>query len=439
MSISYRKDKMFEAQDSSRLYIPEQFGQRQDPPRISNDLLEQWPTDHGEPIVSVGIMSCSRVTVSFQGSYLCTESSERLDNQQITIRACDLQHELNYQSLNPSDCFTIDDVTIGIGFHWQRRESQSFVGNLSIKRDGEQIVVINILPVEDYLHSVIASEMSATADVEFLRAHAIMSRSWLLRIKQREQPSAGCSESREEIVRWAEHDAHTLFDVCADDHCQRYQGIGRAHTPAVDEAIRSTRGTVLMHNGEICDARFSKCCGGRTERFSTAWADRDVEYLRPVDCPHCDTHDSEILARVLNSYDRETRDFHDWTVEYTVQELSELVARKSGIDFGTITSLEPLARGASGRIYRLRVTGTKRSIIVGKELEIRRCLAESHLYSSCFTVEQTADRFILHGHGWGHGVGLCQIGAAVMAAKGASAEQILQHYFTGATLAKLYD
>ena len=369
--------------------------------------------------------------------------------------------------------FTLHDVVIGRQFHWQQRENQRFSGDLELRRDASGLVTaINRLPVEDYLLSVISSEMSAESSEEFLCAHAVISRSWLLaqidRTKRRYEGE--CSETAEETVRWYDHDDHTGFDVCADDHCQRYQGIARATTPQVAEALRRTRGIVLTQHGVICDARFSKCCGGMMEEFATCWQPADVEYLKAVrdilpeePAPDltteegarrwitsrprsfCDTTSPAILRRILNSYDRATTDFYRWTVEYTDRELAGIIRAKTSADYGRIIDLNPLHRGKSGRIDRLEIVGTNRRHIIGKELEIRRTLSPSHLYSSAFIAEgldRDADgipaRWRIRGAGWGHGVGLCQIGAAVMASEGYDFRRILSHYFPGATLTKLY-
>jgi SpoIID/LytB domain protein len=307
--------------------------------------------------------------------------------------------------------------------------------------------------------------MSATASLELLKAHAVISRSWLLKpIIHNEHNANAVLEQRtdDELIKWYERDSHELYNVCADDHCQRYQGITRARTENVRLAIEATRGLVLMSDGEICYARFSKSCGGVSEVFESCWADEHYPYLeRVVDSQQsivmdltveenadawirgehdsfCNTHDKEILSQVLNNYDQETTDFYRWKVEYTTEQLSELVARRSGIDFGTIMALEPVERGVSGRLTRLRIVGTKRTMVVGKELEIRRWLSESHLYSSAFVVDKTEDGFRLIGAGWGHGVGLCQIGAAVMGAKGYKYDEILRHYFVNSELNVLY-
>jgi SpoIID/LytB domain protein len=288
--------------------------------------------------------------------------------------------------------------------------------------------------------------MSATSSPELLKAHAVISRSWLLcQMENRQKEGRDKANSffsfvkkDDELLRWYDREDHTLFDVCADDHCQRYQGITRASSPAVAEAIKATRGQVLMSDNELCDARFSKCCGGQTEEFQYCWENIKKPYLVSVSDPFCHTSDRRILSQVLNDYDQETPDFYEWTVAYTQEELTELVNRKTKLDLGDIVDLIPLDRGTSGRIWRLQLVGTKRSFIIGKELEIRRALSETHLYSSAFDVEKRDNRFILHGRGWGHGVGLCQIGAAVMGEKGYDYDDILLYYYRGAEIKQIY-
>ena len=373
-------------------------------------------------------------------------------------------------------CFRLVDVTIGIGFHWQQKEDQLFRGDLRLKKTREGITVINVLPVEDYLVSVISSEMSATSSSEMLKAHAVISRGWLLaqidkgrQIHDQQKNYQSACQNNEEMIVWYDREDHEDFDVCADDHCQRYQGITRASSPLVEQAVCETTGEVLVYQNKICDTRFSKCCGGVTELFGNVWEPINHPYLqRVVDNAHmhpmsgadlsdetmarkwilsdppafCNTKDSAILMQVLNNYDQATHDFFRWRVSYSAEELGELIKRKTGIDFGTIRNLTPVERGASGRIIRLRITGTARTLIIGKELQIRKALSETHLYSSAFVVDIVAIgdsmTFVLNGAGWGHGVGLCQIGAAVMGAKGYSYQEILLHYFRGAELEKQY-
>ena len=371
-----------------------------------------------------------------------------------------------FRPLSSDSYFTLKDVTIGVDFHWQRKENQSFLGKLKLKKSGDLTLALNIVPVEDYLTSVISSEMSADASLELLKAHAVISRSWVLAQICHKASASGhvdMLDTPEERVKWYDHDDHVDFDVCADDHCQRYQGITRASRAQVRSAILSTWGEVLMYGDELCDARFSKCCGGAFEEFQYCWEPRRHDYLvaardavdgaplldltveanarewilgRPD--AFCSDVDESILAQVLNNYDRETVDFYRWIVDYDVDELSEIVRERSGIDFGEIRDLVPLARGTSGRIYRLKIVGSKRTMIVGKELEIRKWLSRSHLYSSAFMVERTLHGFRLHGAGWGHGVGLCQIGAAVMGERGFNYRQILSHYFKDAEIRSIY-
>ena len=335
--------------------------------------------------------------------------------------------------------FILKNVRIGIGFHWDRHEDQEFAGTLEIRNnaDGTQ-TAINTIDLEDYLCSVISSEMNANSPMELLKAHAVISRSWALRaIAQRphEQMVNG------QIVN--------DFDVCADDHCQRYEGLRRMNERAV-KAVNATRGQVLMYEDEICDCRYYKCCGGRTEIWRTCWEDIDVPYIQSVQCDWCDlTSHSAAVARltsILNDYDQETKDFRDWKVTYTAEELSDIIRTKSGIDFGEIIDLIPLHRGTSGRIDSLKIVGTKHTEVIGKELKIRLWLSKSCLYSSWFEVEksqiinhksQMSNQFVLIGHGWGHGAGLCQIGAAVMASEGHPYEEILSFYYHGAKLSQM--
>lgn len=350
--------------------------------------------------------------------------------------------------------FILYGVTIGVDFHWERKVTQKFAGTLKFIVDGGKITAVNIVGVEDYLLSVISSEMKASAGLEFLKAHAVISRSWVMaqvehrqsHVSRTPEPSCPVSEPVEgagEYIKWFDHDDHTLFDVCADDHCQRYQGLTMAVGDTVRKAVDQTWGLVLTSEGKICDARFSKCCGGRMELFSTCWEDKDYPYLQPLpdtaDCVEggdvfCDTKDEKILSQVLNDYDLETRDFYRWRTEYSRTEVSDLVRRRSGMDFGTIRDLVPVERGPSGRLKRLKVVGDKKTMVIGKELIIRRWLSESHLKSSAFDIKWVGDRLVLDGSGWGHGVGLCQIGAAVMASKGYTFDQILLHYYPGSIL-----
>lgn len=416
--------------------------------------------------LSVGLLTAPRIAVTFVKGF--AESGRRV------FCAGD---EATFEPTDADSLFTVHDVVIGIGFHWERKVDLTFKGALRIVRDGDNAVAINDIDVEDYLTSVIASEMSPTASDEFLKAHAVISRSWVVsQIARREEKCGessdnGMVESQLEIIRWYDREDHLLFDLCADDHCQRYQGVTRMRDRSgrVADIIGATRGMILTDaDGGVCDARFSKCCGGIMEEFSACWEDKEVGYLRPLtdttpaleadvsgeeDARRwitsrpdawCNCTDASVLGQVMNGFDLETTDFYRWTVRYSQSELSEIVRERSGIDFGEVTALEPLSRGRSGRITRLRVVGTKRTVVVGKELEIRRWLSRSHLYSSAFTVDVTWEDgsgekvFTLRGAGWGHGVGLCQIGAAVMGSRGIAFDRILAHYYPGSRLTRLW-
>ena len=461
-----------------------------------------------EPTIDVGIMQGREIAFSLNTPYTANnitynagEYTARLEGDKIFFDN-KLYDELSFiYTTENSSTFSLHGVTIGKEFHWQQQETQTFQGALILRIIDGELHAINRIAIEDYLTSVIASEMSGTSSVELLKAHAVISRSWLLaqiegdeRVKMKDESS---QEDNSQFIKWYDREAHTHFDVCADDHCQRYQGVSRKVTPQVHEAIRATRGIVLSYEGEVCDARFSKCCGGKTELYESCWDDTPHPYLSVVDDPFCNTNDPKILSEVLNHYDQST-DFYRWTVQYTQTELSELVRRRGGFDYGDIVDLIPIERGPSGRIVRLQIVGTKATRIIGKELEIRRTLSETHLYSSAFEVEKkegasplplprrgdcesttnvsamvdtpspwadakgasvattaglSAPRssagqfldgerpsplFILHGSGWGHGVGLCQIGAAVMGAKGYNYKEILHHYYPEATLTEWY-
>ena len=408
-----------------------------------------------EPKISVGILHAANIRFVLNSTYKVGNEEVKGDDEVSLTdgRICwrgKAYDELIFEPKEADASFGLYDVIIGINFHWERKENQTFKGNLKFIIDEGTLCAVNILGVEDYLKCVISSEMSATASLEFLKAHAVISRSWVLAqisCKHHAEALGGCTSSSEDgdtIIRWYDHDAHKNFDVCADDHCQRYQGITRIKSQTALDAVEATRGKVLMYADEICDARFSKCCGGMMEEFQNCWEDSPKPYLvaKPDAIGNsgdfCNTNDKSILSQVLNGYDQETADFYRWTAKYTIEEISELVARKSGIDFGTIRELVPVKRGPSGRLILLKIVGDKNTVTVGKELEIRKWLSESHLYSSAFDVEKTTDGFILHGKGWGHGVGLCQIGAAVMGNKGFKFDGILMHYYPNSEIKKIY-
>lgn len=435
-----------------------------------------------EPVIQVGILlNQSKIDFSLLNTYTFAgkeftagDYSVEMSGDKVLFNGNEYD-ELTFKSDNlHTDSFELKDVIIGVDFHWERKENQRFLGELKFVIENGNISAVNIVSLEDYLVSVISSEMSATSSEELLKAHAVISRSWLLAqiqknksIKSDYQTSFKTST---EIVKWYDREDHELFDVCADDHCQRYQGITRQSTEMVNRVINETRGEVLMYENAICDARFSKCCGGVMETFENVWEPIFHPYLQgKADCAKnssapdltieenadkwirtspeafCNTRDANVLKQVLNDYDQETADFYRWKVEYSQSELSELIKERSGIDFGEIIALEPIERGTSGRIIRLKIIGTERIMIIGKELEIRRSLSKSHLYSSAFVVDTDEEndegipqKFVLTGAGWGHGVGLCQIGAAMMADKGYGYKEILSHYFPNAKTEKNY-
>jgi peptidoglycan hydrolase-like amidase len=446
-----------------------------------------------EPVIRVGLIAAAgEVAFVLSGSFIDGDGvrvkegahTARVENGSVKLRG-ENAITATVIKLTPaeseSSTFTVHGVKIGIDFHWEREESEHFHGALMIEASGDGLTVINELPVESYLVSVISSEMSASCPAELLRAHAIVSRSWLVAQLTRDRATQTPSQSdvgsqpadKEEIIRWYDRESHRGFDVCADDHCQRYQGISKAFSRAAFDAVNDTRGQALVYGEEICDARYSKSCGGWTEAYSAVWDDQDIPYLKPVyDGPgdeapghrlplsvevnaedwiastpvaYCGVAAPELLARILPGFDQETRDFYRWQVDYSGQELSEILLARIGVDFGRVHSLVALERGESGRIIKLRIVGEKRTLIIGKELEIRRALSRSHLYSSAFVVRAARGhlsdypaRFSLIGAGWGHGVGLCQIGAAVMADRGHGHEEILEHYFRGAMLKEIY-
>lgn len=443
-----------------------------------------------EPVITVGILSGKEIGFSFPKEFISSDGIAICGIQQAVYRKgkiCWQEKEYDELSFTPqqdtSSFFELQDVTIGINFHWERKEVQRFKGELKIIVEDDRLTAINIIPIEDYLTSVISSEMSATASLELLKAHAVISRSWLLnklkvangKLKVIMHPDNTAnfelSTLPSQLIKWYDHEAHKNFDVCADDHCQRYQGITRTSTPQAIEAVFATRGEVLMYEGEICDARFSKCCGGAFEEFQNCWENvkhpyligqrdsktetrlpdltKEVEadkWIRTSPAAFCNTHNKQVLSQVLNNYDQETTDFYRWRVCYSQQELSELIHKRSGIEFGKIIDLIPVERGTSGRLVRLKIVGTLRTLIIGKELEIRRTLSSSHLYSSAFVVDkeykedekEIPSRFILTGSGWGHGVGLCQIGAAVMGEQGYKYKETLSHYYPGSAIEQQY-
>jgi len=440
------------------------------------------------PNIHVGIISSGKIEFSFEGKFQLKGSetifegnlSVELIDDNMVIKDTEVSaKELYFSPIDFDNAeFELKDVIIGVNFHWEQKENQKFQGTLKFIIEDDKITAINVLPIENYLISVISSEMSAKSSLDLLKAHAVISRSWLIaqiekqdKLIEQAESYKSTFETEDEFIKWYDREDHINFHVCADDHCQRYQGITRSHNPNVIKAVNETTGVVLSYNGVICDARFSKCCGGITELFENCWEPVNHPYLTAVidnsetpkgfatdltieenaalwlkNSPEafCNTNDKEVLKQVLNEYDQTAKDFYRWRVEYKNDELSDLILRRSGHYFGKIIDMIPLKRGTSGRLIKLKITGTKKTLSVGKELEIRRWLSESHLYSSAFTVEKrditdgVPQRFILHGAGWGHGVGLCQIGAAVMGYKGYKYNEILHHYFKNITLEKRY-
>lgn len=437
------------------------------------------------PDIQVGIMTAPEIDFNLHGLFSNKHLSDKATGKQHVIYkdgyiedtfSGESYKEMCFTPEKNHDFFELQRVTIGIDFHWERTEAQSFKGALKIIPDNGQLVAINIIDIEQYLQSVISSEMNASASLEFLKTHAIISRSWLIAQLKKEPVHTdppGDIWARKEWIQWFDRETHSLFDVCADDHCQRYQGITRIISPMVREAVESTCGMVLSYENEVCDARFHKCCGGMTESFENIWepvhhpylvnvrdyspagklavwdlSDEDEawQWIRGKPEAFCDTKDVKVLKQVLNDYDLETKNFFRWEVTYTQEELSALIYKKSGIDFGRIVDLVPVIRGGSGRISRLWITGTKCDLSIGKELLIRRFLSPTHLYSSAFVVKRKLKNnyaipvaFTLYGAGWGHGAGLCQIGAAVMCSKGYTSPQILGFYYPRTTITQLYE
>ncbi len=441
-----------------------------------------------EPEIYVGVVSDRKINFELYGDFRVFGFKEtfsgiftaEIENNVIVCKSAskklEVTNEIVFEPTEPvSESFLIRDVIIGKNFHWERREKQRFIYSLKIIKDEENVVAINCIPLEAYLISVISSEMNTKSSVELLKAHAVIARSWILvqvsGLEKKKKTSTVSKANDDEWIKWYDKADHKLFDVCADDHCQRFQGVTKVTTQAAYDAVSSTRGIVLLSGNEICDTRYSKCCGGITEAYENVWEPVEISYLKSVidykyepenytldfidekkarkwimGKPHsfCNTSDRKILTQILVDYDQETTDFYRWKVEYNQAELAELIREKTDIDFGQIVDLIPVERGKSFRITKLKIIGTKKTLTIGKELEIRRALSKSHLYSSALVIEKVAGekdipgKFILYGAGWGHGVGLCQIGAAVMAEKGHLFDEILLHYFFGVNIRKTY-
>lgn len=442
-----------------------------------------------EPFINVGILSAKKISFELYGDFSVIGHKDNfsgiytaeLKNNQIICKSS--KHEIQsadrieFIPTDPiSESFLLRDVVIGRKFHWERKEKQRFIYSLILLKSGDEIVAINHIPLERYLTSVISSEMSAKSSIELLKAQAVIARSWVLaqiersaQLKENKESHETLVEFEDELIRWYDREDHKIFDVCADDHCQRFQGVTKIITDAAFSAVEQTNGIVLLSGGSVCDARYSKCCGGLTESFENVWEPVKHPYLMSVvdykfepenfnlnfsdeansekwikgnPPAFCNTKDRKILSHILVDYDRETKDFFRWKVEYTQDELSSIIKEKSGIDFGNILDLVPVERGESSRLVKLKIVGTSKTLTVGKELEIRRLLSKTHLYSSAFIVKKTGkgvpEKFTLYGAGWGHGVGMCQIGAAVMAEMGYNFDEILLHYFKNSELKKIY-
>lgn len=446
---------------------------------------------NSEPLISVGILTDKKIRFELYGDFssfgfkhfFSGRFEAEIINDRIVCKSdkdkIEITDEIIFEPQDPdSESFLLRDVIIGVQFHWERKEKQRFTHSLKLIKDGDKIAAINIIPIEKYLTSVISSEMSAKCSLPMLQATAVVSRSWLLAqieksktIKKEHINYHTGFQSEDEIIKWYDREDHKLFDVCADDHCQRYQGVTKVTSEAAKKAVEQTSGLVLLEEDKILDARFSKSCGGISEAFENVWEpvkhpslsaiydykfisdDFDDDFSKEKNAEKwikgnppafCNTQDQKILNQILLDYDQETKDFYRWKVEYTQNQISELIKRKSGINFGQIKDLIPVQRGFSSRLIKLKIVGTKKTLTIGKELEIRRTLSETHLYSSAFVVEKhgnidgVPEKFVLYGAGWGHGVGLCQIGAAVMAEQGYQFDEILVHYFKGADLKKIY-
>jgi stage II sporulation protein D len=444
-----------------------------------------------EPKISVGILTERKINFDLYGEFnvegvnqnLSGRFSAELIKDKIICKKGDdifeYQNEIIFEPVDPSiESFLIKDVVIGLKFHWERKEKQRFAGTLKIIKDNGKLIAINIISIENYLSSVISSEMNAKSSLQLLKAQAIVSRSWLLfqlqrskHLKREKAKSRNEFISENELIRWYDREDHKHFDVCADDHCQRYQGITKIISDVARQAIDQTKGIVLTFDDKLCDARYSKSCGGITESFNNVWEPIQIAYLTSVidykyepenydlnfssehnasrwikgNVPSfCNITDRKIISQVLNDFDQETKDFFRWKVEYTQEELRVLINSKTQMDFGDINDLIPIERGESSRIIKLKITGSKKELTIGKELEIRRILSKTHLYSSAFVVEKgevengIPKNFTIYGAGWGHGVGFCQIGGAYMASKGYQFDEILFHYFTDTKLKKLY-
>ena len=443
-----------------------------------------------EPIISVGVLTKKKINFELYGDFKVfgfkrdfsgifeTEVKDNVIICKGPATNLEITDEVVFEPRDPlSESFVLRDVVIGIDFHWERREKQRFSHSLKLVRDGNKVVAINQLPLENYLFSVISSEMNPKSSLQLMKAQAVVSRSWIIKQLEKIKTESGKNEYKseyetgDEYIRWYGREEHELYDVCADDHCQRFQGVAKTASDIAREAVLQTRGVVIVSGNNICDTRYSKSCGGITESFENVWEPVKLPYLSSVidykfepenykfdfsnemnarkwilgnPPAFCNTGDKKILSQILTEFDQETTDFFRWKLEYSQEELSTIIYEKSGKDFGKILDLIPVERGYSGRLIKLKIVGTERTLTVGKELEIRRILSHSHLYSSAIVIDKelgkakVPEKFIIHGAGWGHGVGLCQIGAAVMAERGHQFDEILLHYFSNSSIKKIY-
>ena len=442
-----------------------------------------------EPVISIGIISNIEINFDLYGDFTTAALNKKISGR-FAAKLNGGKIEISREGNEPlsgdeiifipneieTESFLLRDVVIGKNFHWEKKENQRFRGTLKLVREGNKITAVNIIPIEEYLTSVVSSEMSPNCSLELLKAHAIVSRGWLMAQLDKKHANSKSKSVNEfitenEIVRWYDREDHVNFDLCADDHCQRYQGVTKIINDNALNAVEATRGLVLKYDNKICDTRYSKCCGGMSEGFENVWEPVKHHYLSPIvdykfeldgidydltqdypaakwikSSPHafCNTTDPKVLSQIFLDFDRPTNDFFRWKIEYSQEEISEIIKTKSGYDFGNINDLIPQERGYSGRIIKLKIVGDKKTLTIGKELEIRKTLSNTHLYSSAFIVSKEnivndiPQKFILNGAGWGHGVGLCQIGAAVMGERGYKFDEILLHYFKGAKIQKIY-
>lgn len=348
---------------------------------------------------------------------------------------------------NTSSHITVSNIMIGIQFHWQKHEDLDYRGIIEVGFNNQgKLVVINEIDLENYLVSVNSSEMTSDCPIGLLESQTVVARNTVL-------------------ATMGKHHYNTNFHLCSDDHCQCYHGKKREQQVS-RQAVENTWGRILLHGDEICDARYSKICGGIMEDYRYVWENRDIPYMvsgidsdEEINYPanteetakelidtslpaYCNTDLHKLPENLANLYS--TQNLFRWEVTYPREELESLISEKTGKDIGELQDIIPLERGDSGRLIYINLVGSDKTLKIGKELEIRRVLSKSHLYSSCFYVRKEmgtdgkVSRFILKGAGWGHGVGLCQVGATVMASKKIPYQKILEHYYKNTNLVSLY-